>query len=234
MTINILTIKFANEIKPYETSLFRGAVINSLDNKLILFHDHDGNRLRYGYPLIQYKRIGKCAAIFCLDQGTEDIGELFSSNNFSMHLGDRQVDVQISNIMPSRYNIQIWDKMFKYRISRWIPFNSDNYKKYQELEVISDKISFLEKILTGNILSLAKGLGIWFEGKVECKITELSDSFMVSAKGIKMACFNAEFQSNVSLPSYVGLGKHVSIGFGTVTHKHMDRETNKKENNNNK
>lgn len=225
---NILTIKFNNEIKPYEVNLFRGAIINSLDEKLLLFHDHDGEKLRYGYPLIQYKRVGGRAAIICLNQGTEEIGELFNSGNFNLHLGNRQMEAQISDIMPSRYNIQIWDKMFKYRIRRWIPFNSENYKKYQALEGLADRMAFLEKILTGNILSFAKGLGIWFEGKVECKITQLSDSYIVEAKGIKMASFNAEFISNVSIPSYVGLGKHVSIGFGIVTHYH--KEENEKNN----
>lgn len=230
MTSNILTIKFANEIKPYEVSLFRGAIINSLDEKLLLFHDHDGNKLRYGYPLIQYKRIGGCAAIMCLDQGTEDIGELFSSNHFNLHLGDRQMDAQISNIMPSRFNIQIWQKTFKYRIRRWVPFNSENYKKFQSLEAITDRIAFLEKILTGNILSFAKGLGVWFEDKVECKITSLSDPFIVTAKGTKITSFNAEFITNVSLPSFIGLGKHVSIGFGIVTHHHENKEDNHENN----
>lgn len=227
MTTNILTIKFANEIKPYEVSLFRGAIINSLDEKLLLFHDHDGDRLRYGYPLIQYKRIGGRAAIICLNQGTEEIGELFASNNFNLHLGERQLDAQISNIAPSRYNIQIWEKSFKYRINRWIPFNSENYKAYQTLEGISDRVAFLERILTGNILSFAKGLGIWFDGKVECKITALSDPYIVTAKGIKMASFNAEFMTNVSLPSFIGLGKHVSIGYGIVTHYHKDKQNHK-------
>lgn len=229
MTTNILTIRFGNEIRPFEVSLFRGAVINSLDEKRLLFHDHNGDKLRYGYPLIQYKRIGGKAAILCLAQGTEEIGELFTSNHFTMHIGEREIETQISNITPSRYNIQKWDKNFKYQIHRWIPFNSDNFKKYQELEGAAERITFLEKILTGNILSLAKGLEIWIEGKVDSKITSLSDSYTVTVKGIKMVCFNAEFQTNVSLPNYIGLGKHVSIGFGVVSH-HYNKNENSENN----
>lgn len=227
MTTNILTIKFKNEIRPFEVSLFRGAIINSLDNKLLLFHDHDGDKLRYNYPLIQYKRIGGCAAIQCLNQGTEEIGELFASNRFTLHLDDRIIEAEIASIVPSKFNIQTWDKSFSYTIRRWLAFNSENYQKFLQMESIVDRVVFLENILKGNILSFAKGLSIWIDGTVTCKITKLSDPFTVEVKGVKMMSFNAEFLTNVSIPDFIGLGKHVSIGFGIVSH-------NKKEYNNDK
>lgn len=224
MTTNILTIRFSNEIRPFEVSLFRGAVINSLDQKLLLFHNHEGEKFRYDYPLIQYKRIAGKAAIVCLKQGTEDIGEFFSSNHFTLHLNDRVMEAEITSVMPSRYNVQEWNKEFDYRINRWIPFNDKNYKEFKKIEGIAEQIQFLEKILTGNILSFAKGIGIWFERQVNCKIIKLSNLYWVSVKGIKVASFNAEFKCNISLPNHIGLGKHVSIGCGTVTHKHIENE----------
>ncbi len=226
MTTNILTIRFDNDIRLYEVSLFRGAVINSLRDKLLLFHNHDGKKMRYNYPLIQYKRIGGKAVIVCLKQGTEQIGELFSSSDFSFHLGERQIDAQISDIMPSRYNIQVWDKNFNYRIRRWIPFNSENYGKFKQIEGNVERTQFLERILTGNILSFAKGLGIHLEGNITTKIIKLGEPFLVKVKGTKVACYNADFMCNVSIPNYIGLGKHVSIGFGIITHKHNDNENN--------
>ena len=55
--INILTIQFAIEISRQEIPLFRGAINYSLENQSVLFHNHDGDGLRYAYPLIQYKQI---------------------------------------------------------------------------------------------------------------------------------------------------------------------------------
>jgi hypothetical protein len=53
--IKTLTIIFNNEISQQQIPLFRGAIIDTMDNANILFHNHDEDNLRYSYPLIQYK-----------------------------------------------------------------------------------------------------------------------------------------------------------------------------------
>ena len=215
--INILTVQFANEISQQEIPLFRGAVIHSLENNSILFHNHDGERLRYSYPLIQYKRIKGKAALVSLKQGTENIGELFSTKLQQFSLGTRVITPTIENIFPRNIRIQIWEHSFHYRINRWIPLNSKNYKEYRQLTDNSTKVQFLSKILTGNILSMAKGLDVRFEKEVKCEITSFTESTTIKVKGISMQCIDAEFKCNVSIPNYIGLGKHASINFGVVT-----------------
>ncbi|MFR6202919.1 MAG: CRISPR-associated endonuclease Cas6 [Bacteroides fragilis] len=41
--------------------------------------------------------------------------------------------------------------MINYHIHNWLPLNSDNYKKYQNISILSERINFLEKILVGKI-----------------------------------------------------------------------------------
>ena len=213
-----LVIRFTNEIAPAEIKLFRGAVINALDGNNILFHNHiDDNKFRYSYPLIQYKRINKKAAIVCVEQGTEAIGDFFASNNFSFKLGERDVNLEIESVSPQKTVVQIWDTTFKYHIRKWLPLNSINYDKYRETERVVDKVLLLEHILIANLLSFTKGVGIHLEKEVICKILELSDPIEISIKGVKMMSFDAVFESNLSIPDYVGIGKNASINFGTVT-----------------
>lgn len=65
--VKTLVIKFNNEIYPDEIDCFRGAVIHAMDGANVLFHNHlEGAGLRYSYPLIQYKRIHRKAAIVCV------------------------------------------------------------------------------------------------------------------------------------------------------------------------
>lgn len=48
----IVIVQFVNEIDPRNIVHFRGAVIAALEDKCLLFHNHDNDKLRYAYPLI--------------------------------------------------------------------------------------------------------------------------------------------------------------------------------------
>ena len=213
----ILTIRFENEIKREEIACFRGAVINAMESANVLFHNHtDDDGLRYAYPLIQYKRINQKAAIVCLGEGTEAIGEFFAGGNFEILLGNREVNLVIDNIDASQCLVQCWDDSFSYHLRRWLPLNKQNYEKYCLMDGIVEKTTFLESLLIGNILSFAKGIGVHFEKQVECKLTEVSEPMSLYYKGVKFMGFDAVLKTNVSVPDYIGLGKGVSLGMGMV------------------
>lgn len=213
---NILTIKFANHIKRTEIPLFRGAVINALPSDNILYHNHTGNGFRYSYPLIQYKRINGCAAIVCIGEGTEAISDFFTDFKPDVTIGEQLIHLEIDTIKPRRVLIQPWNDMLTYRISTWIPFNQDNYGQFKALDSLAERYAMLERILTGNILSFAKGIGIHFENQVICKISNVYRFFETEYKSVKHTAINAGFQCNISLPDNIGLGKGVSIGNGTI------------------
>lgn len=226
MTVNVLTLVFANDLKPHEVPLFRGAVINALENKHVLFHNHtEDNRLRYSYPLIQYKIHRGKACIVCIGPGTDAIGEFFASGHFDVVFGDRHERLQLQYVDPRRCNIQVWQQMFDYRIRRWTPLKSENYQSYQECTSLAEKCVLLESILRGNILSMGRGLGIEFDKEVKCSIKELDEPYLVSIKHVKLMCFNALFGCNVSLPSNIGLGKHASLNCGIITPVHNRKES---------
>ena len=215
--IKVLIVRFGNEIRREEVPLFRGAVLNAMEHSDVLFHNHqDEGGLRYSYPLIQYKRINRKAAIVCIGEGTEAIGQFFSSCNFDVVLGDRQVKLEVEYVNAYQYLVQIWNDEFAYHIRRWLPLNKENHKAYCQEESLVNRCAMLERLLTANILSFAKGMGIHFDGQVTVKITQLDEPRAQYYKGVKLMSFDAEFKTNVSLPDYIGLGKGVSLGMGVV------------------
>ena len=215
--LKMLVIRFKNLINQEELSFFRGAIISTMENANILFHNHEENKFRYSYPLIQYKRINKCAAIVCIGEGTETIGEFFSNCNFDVNIGKRKTTLEIASVKAFQSIVQIWDDLLTYRINKWLPLNQENYLQYMNLESIVDKYAMLEKILVGNILSFAKGIGLHIDKQVICKITDIDDQYIINYKDVNMTAFNAKFKSNISIPNFAGLGKGVSLGFGTIT-----------------
>lgn len=227
--IKILIIRFKNEISLLEIPFFRGAILNALHGEAnILFHNHVGeSSFRYSYPLIQYKRIQGKAAIVCLKEGTEAIGQFFSEGTFTLNIGNRLVKMELESVLPRKCLIQTWNSMFKYRIRRWLPLNSENYQKYKVMESISEKISFLEGILVANLLSFSKGMGIYMEKEIQCKLTSLHEPFLIKNKGVKLMAFDIEFITNMSLPDYIGIGKNASIGYGIITHVRNEKNNDK-------
>lgn len=225
--IKVLKVVFGQDIFHDEIPFFRGAVIDSLEHKNVLFHNHVGEGLRYSYPLIQYKRIGGKAAIVCVEAGTEAMGEFFASCNFDVMLRDRPLHLEAESVKANQIVVQVWNDLFDYQVRKWLPLNKENYVEYQQLEGIVERYQMLEKILTGNILSMAKGLGVRFDRQVEVKLTELGEPRGYVYKGVKMMAFDAAFKSNVTLPSYLGLGKGVSLGYGMVVRKGKNENNEK-------
>lgn len=216
--IKTLVIQFKNEISLWEAPLLRGCVIHAMDNANILFHNHlNDDQYRYRYPLIQYKRINKRAAIVCVGEGTEVIGEFFSQASFNFNIGSHMVKMEIEKIEAKRTIVQVWDSEFNYRLRKWLPFSSDNYREYRNLNGLAEQTIFLQKILIGNILSFCKGLDIQIEKEIKCTINSILETHTYTYKGVKMMGFDIDFKSNVSLPDFIGLGKGVSIAFGTTT-----------------
>ena len=216
--LNTLIIKFSNKISPLEIPLFRGAVISAMgDNVNVLFHNHEGSGYRFRYPMIQYKRIGGKAAIVCVGEGTEHIGEFFIANNFKLKLGDRREEAfEIDAVLPRRTKVQVWDGCFDYWLRGWLPLNPDNYQRYMKCSDKELRTSMLEHILVGNILSAFKGLGICVERKIECRISDQEAPRTVYYKDLPMLSMDCQFKTNITLPDYIGLGKGASMGHGVI------------------
>jgi len=227
--VRTLIIRFKNEIPKWEVNKFRGALIASLENANVLYHNHQDEGLRYSYPLIQYRTLQGKAAITCIGDGTDAIGEFLSGQNHDLTLGERTEHFEIEDIHARNTLVQCWQTPLEYHIRRWIPLNKENYKSYEELEGITERVALLEKILVGNILSTLKGMGIKIEEQLTCKITWLSEPKPVTFKKVKLIAFDANFRTNVSLPSLIGLGRHVSVGYGTITMKHHNENNNQHE-----
>ena len=216
--IKTLTIQFDTPLRRSEIPLFRGAIIAAIPSSNILFHNHDGSSLRYAYPLIQYKRIGGKAAITCIGEGVDAMGEFFSINkDYKIRLGEETRNLPLQNIQAQQTEIQCWDCKFDYRIRDWLPLNEKNYNVFNETTDINDRINILEKILVGNILSLAKGLSMNISSTITVSITDIENIRDIRYKRVPLRCMDIRFRSNISLPNFIGIGKHTSVGFGIIT-----------------
>lgn len=214
--VRTLLLRSQTEIAFHEIPCLRGAVIHQPGVNDVLFHNHIGNGFRYGYPLVQYKRIGGCAAMFFIGEGTEKAADFFKQNKLVVSLSSGDVTMEISDVEAGMTRVQLWNDMFQYHLRKYMPLNQHNYKDFILSDSLVEKYSIIENTLIGNILSFAKGIGLHFDSHVEVKVTSVSEPRLFRFKGVKMMGFDLEFKSNVSLPDYIGLGKGVSLGYGVI------------------
>ena len=227
--IRTLTIYYDTDISYKEIPLFRGAVLKSLGDKAnVLYHNHTGeDTFRYSYPLIQYKRLNGKAAITCVEEGADVIGQFMSEAPGTIMVGQKELKCEVARVLPAKILVQTWSRPFNYHLNRWLPLNAKNYLLYKSTEDENERKVMLENILKGNLLSMLKGLGIHLEDELLVRITQLSEPYILYNKGIGMMAFNADFISNLSIPNNLGIGKNASIGCGILHQKKLqETETN--------
>ena len=212
------TLSFSNvNLRASHIHKFRGFIGNLFKNHdLIHNHDLKTGKPIYRYPLIQFKLIDKTPAIIAItDRAVSIFSEIF------MKLDKIIIENTVISVFEKELKIEevefgYSDEMFMYEfVSPWIGLNQSNFKKYND-GGRDEKNEILKRVMTGNILSMAKYLDCWLSKDQKIKINIKLKEIKVNLKGKSMTAFNGIFKTNFCLPDYLGLGKSVSRGFGAV------------------
>jgi hypothetical protein len=99
-------------------------------------------------------------------------------------------------------------------ITPWIALSQNNYQRYLESKR-EQRRELLRRTLIGNILSASKGLDYVVLEEIKVAIGGLHRR-KCELKGTPFIGFLGRFMVNFMIPDYMGLGKSVSRGFGTV------------------
>lgn len=213
--MKVMKIFFSDlDLKVRDTSKLRGAVAAKFPGYSLLHHHIEKNRFIYQYPRIQYKIISDRPLIIGFEEGIDVLERIYGQ------LGKLQLG-PCATELNSEVRINVVDQSFgdcedliEYRfITPWMALNQKNYERFATGNKESnDKL--LKSILIGNILSLSKSLGYKIENRIYAKPRVTGSK--VNFKNKSMITFFGSFVVNFHIPDYLGLGKSVSRGFGTV------------------
>lgn len=197
----------AHKLRGYFGNLFR-------EHSLILSNHFSDGKSRYAYPLVQYKVIRKAPTLIGINEGAHLLLELFGSIK-ELNIDGTIYAINNKNLRAFTNEIGGASSLHTYRFDTlWMGLNQENYKKYKLLTSLSDKRIFLSKILTANIISFYKGLQ--HDEKQQILVLPHLKEHITQFKNKKMLAFSGRFICNMELPNYVGLGKSVSRGFGSI------------------
>ncbi len=206
------------EIEETPTQL-RGFIGSEFAKYPKLHHHINANgdrKLLYSYPMIQYK-INRDRAII-LGIGDDAISVLHQVvlHIQKLNLGTNSYTIKEIKVHyeESEFNITQDEIFHTYKfISPWVALNKNNYTRYKNASIENRRI-LLHKILIGNILSISKYLGYTVPSEIKVN-TELYPA-KITYKNIDMIAFRGIFEANFMIPDYLGIGRKVSHGYGTV------------------
>lgn len=215
MLTDITTVSFRGVLHQREVSQFRGAFIKALGEKATpLFHNHTAAGLRFGYPLVQYKIIDGHPAVVGIGKETELLKTL--REQMVLTIGREKRLFEVEEISTSPYTPLVEDAPKFYSLLHYIPLNSENVAEYDALLALTDRVCFLENLITANILSFFKGIGFHCDETLQTAITDIDKKEVLHYKGVTFRGFDLRFVSNVVLPANIGLDKSPSVGFGLL------------------
>ncbi len=204
-------------LKPSQIHKFRGFVGNLFkDHDLVHNHDLTTGKPIYRYPLIQFKLIDDLPAIIAItDRAVSIFAEIFMKLD-KIIIEDTVISVFEKELKIEEVEFGYSDEIFMYEFaSPWIGLNQKNFIKYNDAGR-EEKNEMLKRVMTGNVLSMAKYLDCWLSKDQKIKIDHKLEEIKVNLKGKSMTAFTGIFKTNFCLPDYLGLGKSVSRGFGAV------------------
>lgn len=198
-----------------QISEMRGSVATQFkDNEL--FHQHmPDNQLVYRYPFIQYHILDGNALLVGIGPGAGALAGLNLLDHLLM-IGHREYLVREQQMSLTKRPYGSSDELLEYQfISPWLGLNARNYQAYMRAGITEKRRRLLERILIGNVISMSKGLGYDIKKRLAVRIKTLEE-VPVTLKQVPMLAFEGRFAINFLIPDWLGLGKSVSRGFGTV------------------
>ena len=216
-SVRLAQVAFDLPLSPHQLPALRGAVGHTAYGQSSRLHNHatDG-ALHYRYPLIQYYiHQGKAAAIG-IEQGADELLAALSMQRVVLLLEGHALDVQATHVSFRNAPVLVWDRCSPYRIRQWAPLDRSTEAAYYAARDSNGLAAFFARRLTGNMLSFAKGIGFHVPRQIQTRVLEIDGPYPVGYKGVGRLCFNLTFETNLSLPAGIGLGKHTSVGFGRI------------------
>jgi hypothetical protein len=203
-----LPTRSAHHLRGYFGQLFR--------EHSPLLHNHlESGELRYAYPLVQYKVLDGVPVLVGLGEGAELLVDLFLRIH-ELNIDGKVYPLHHKDLKCDEAEAGYSDALHRYVFrTLWMALNQRNYAEFMRLSP-TEQQERLPVLLRNQILAAFKGMGVWLEPGQRILTQVQARRKSTRFKDQQMTTFDGEFTTNAVLPKWIGIGKAVSRGFGTV------------------
>jgi hypothetical protein len=185
------------------------------NNPLLHQHELSTGKPLFIYPRVQYKVLKGIPVVYGLMEGVEVIEEIFyRAKNGEVRLGPmvissasmRKGATLLREVESTSYSL----------LTPWLAFNKENYQSYSKAGNWVKRKKIINSIMVGNILSMAKTFDITIDFHLRVR-SKVDRTFVkIPNHELGAVAFYGDVEMNIDLPPFIGLGRHVSLGYGTL------------------
>lgn len=215
--IATMRISFDMPLHPGQIKQWRGAVARTAGKNNDLFHNHKNGKsdqYHYRYPQIQYRVVNGKAHIWAMNDGVEALRNWLMKDQPCIDINGLSIPIKIIQLEEKEYHLRQTTTPHHYRLMNYLPFTPDNYRKWQALDNLTDRIALLEDLLNGHLAALTQSQGYDLPRDLDLRIVNIRSMRPVKVHNYQRIAFNLLFRCPLVLPEQIGLGRSISYGFG--------------------
>jgi len=170
------------------------------------------------YPLVQLRCKENCLQLWGMNEGAAVLQQMMLAE---MLRGFQYKGVQCRVLPPHTGTAQqgiAWipgKRRQAYELNYFIALKPSNFKAWQELPGITEKVRRLEQLLANNIAMYCKAAGFVLDKqKLQLQVDWLWHTRWATIKEYKVLAFTFTYSSNLLLPDGIALGRQTKLGYG--------------------
>ena len=205
-------------IEPEQPLRFSPDELRSFLNKKLAeysaLHMDDADRFLHRYPVLQCKQLKSDLIVTGISQGAGCLCQL-TADGTMLGTGGSTCRITARDPVIRSELFGISDSVIPYEfLTPWIALNQQNAKKFYNLNGKPERDAFMQKLLATQLLTLAKSLDYGITAPIRCEAKVRFRRDRIGDENIMV--FLGKFRTNLHIPDYLGLGRSVSQGYGTI------------------
>ena len=179
-------------------------------------HKDSNAEFVHRYPPLQCKLIKNNLMVIGISQGADFLLEIVENQQI-ISPGENacSVEERTPGVRLEPFGIGGNTQEYEF-LTPLLALNQQNAKRFYELTGKPKRDAFMQKILLGTLSVLVKSLDYKPPAPITCKQKLRFRKDWIDNKSVMV--FTGRFQTNLSIPDYIGIGQSVSLGFGAIRH----------------
>jgi hypothetical protein len=177
-------------------------------------HKEDAAGSLHRYPVLQCKQVKGDLMAIGISQGAGCLREL---THDKATLGAGESACRITSRDPAvrseLFGITETPGTYEFQ-TPWLALNQQHAKKFYDLNGKPQRDAFMHTLLTTQLNTLAKSLDYEMTSPVSCEAKVRFKRERIERENVMV--FLGKFRTNLHIPDYLGIGRSVSQGYGTI------------------